>query len=492
MITALKNNPAQRIDPDMKFNMAVDAIKRQQTVVDIAKRYGCSRTTVYEQQDKALAAANKSFQPDEDKVLFYIPVTTTFIRMVTLALWLICKSSYRDTIFFIRIVFNYSVSIGTVFNVIDEAAEKARKINQSYDLSGIKDSASDEVFHWGKPILATVDIPSRFCALLVCENLRDTDTWGTHLLDLVNQKYAPNTTLLDGAKGLVGGHKEVLPNTKIRLDHFHMIQDMKDCARFLKNEEASTITAALKLYSRVNKETEQEKKAILSVAWDKSLADIGILEETHKRFKLLVQWLQYDVLQLAGYQPKERAVMYDFIVTEMEKIAISHPHRINNIITSLKTRRKALLDVADALNEQFRKLAKKYHLSIKTIWSICYVARYDADSMKYNEKSYELETLIGEKYEEIEEAVLMILETTYRCSSIVENFNSRLRPYLDERKMVTQKHLGLIQFYLNHKPFMRSKHKRLVDKTPAEALTGKAHDSWLEMLDFSPWYNQAA
>lgn len=492
MMTALENNPVKRIAPNVKFNMAVEAIKRQQTVVDIAKRYGCSRTTVYEQQGKALTAANNAFQADDDKVLFYLPVTKAFICIVILALWLICKSSYRDTMFFIRFIFNYSVSLGTIFNVINDAAEKAEKINRSYDLSGIKDSASDEVFHWGKPILATVDIPSRFCASLTSEKNRDSDTWGIHLLDLIKQKYSPNTTLLDGAKGLIGGHQEILPNTKIRLDHFHMIQDMKDCSRFLKNEEASKTTAALKFYGRFNKEQDFEKKIVLSETWDKLLTELSILEETHKQFKLLVQWLQYDVLQLAGYQPKERGIMYDFIVTEMEKIAAKHPHRINAIIISLKTRRKALLDVADALNEQFRKLAKKYHLSIKTIWSICYVARYDADSMKYNEKSYELETIIGEKYEEIEDAVLLILETTYRCSSIVENFNSRLRPYLDERKMVTQKHLGLIQFYLNHKPFMRSKHKRLVNKTPAEALTGKAHNSWLEMLGFSLWYNQAA
>jgi IS30 family transposase len=75
---------------------------------------------------------------------------------------------------------------------------------------------------------------------------------------------------------------------------------------------------------------------------------------------------------------------------------------------------------------------------------------------------------------------------------MVENFNSRLRPYLDERKMITQKHLGLIQFYLNHKPFMRSQHKAFINKTPAEFLTGKTHNSWLEMLRFSSWHNQKA
>jgi hypothetical protein len=84
----------------------------------------------------------------------------------------------------------------------------------------------------------------------------------------------------------------------------------------------------------------------------------------------------------------------------------------------------------------------------------------------------------------IEDAVLCLLEKTHRCSSMVENLHSRVRPYLDERKSVSQKTLNLVQFYLNHKPFTRSKHARLVNKTPAEAMTGKPHRPWLEMLGF--------
>jgi len=133
-----------------------------------------------------------------------------------------------------------------------------------------------------------------------------------------------------------------------------------------------------------------------------------------------------------------------------------------------------------------------YHVFIETIWTICYSARYDIDRVKYHETSCALESLLGLQYEEIEDAVLHILETTHRCSSMIENFNSRLRPYLDERKFMSQKSLNLIQFYLNPKPFMRSKHERLVNKKPAEALTGKVHKPWLEMLGFTPWYKQAA
>ena len=74
---------------------------------------------------------------------------------------------------------------------------------------------------------------------------------------------------------------------------------------------------------------------------------------------------------------------------------------------------------------------------------------------------------------------------------MVENFNSRLRSYLGENKEVTQKTLNLVRFYLNHKPFMRSHHNHLVNKTPAEAMTGTVHKPWLEMLGFSSFQRQA-
>jgi hypothetical protein len=39
---------------------------------------------------------------------------------------------------------------------------------------------------------------------------------------------------------------------------------------------------------------------------------------------------------------------------------------------------------------------------------------------------------------------------------------------------------------------MRSKHKRLKNKTPAEAMTGKSHQPWLEMLGFPCFKKRAA
>ena len=58
----------------------------------------------------------------------------------------------------------------------------------------------------------------------------------------------------------------------------------------------------------------------------------------------------------------------------MAVLALKHPHRIDDIVISLKNRREALLKVSVALNKQFEALANQYNVSIETIWTICYSA----------------------------------------------------------------------------------------------------------------------
>ncbi len=483
----------KRISNDLKRDLALQSLSKQNSISDLSRTYGCSRTTIHLQKNTALLAINKAFdEENEDTLLYELPITKNFIKQVVLSLFLICKSSFRDIIFFLKDIFNYSISLGSIYTILDEEADKAKIINQSYDLSSIKTSTADELFQRNKPHLAVVDIPSRFCPLLVKADKRDYETWGIHLLDLTNKGYAPTTTVIDGAKGLLKGHEEVLPDTKIRHDHFHMLKDMADCRRLLQNKTLSSTTCVLKLLARVENAKDLESKKQLTHTCREAFSKHIIHEETYSSFALLVQWMQHDVLQLAGHPPQDRAELYDFIVAEMASIAAQQPHRVMDIVTSLKARRDALLDVSNTLNTRFLELSNKHNVLLEVIWQICYETRYALDNPRYVAKAWEFQSLMGDKYEEIEDEVLIILEETPRCSSMVENFNSRLRPYLDERKEVTQKRLTLIQFYLNHKPFMRSHHSSLKNKTPAEAMTGETHENWLKLLGHTQFKRKAA
>ena len=91
---------------------------------------------------------------------------------------------------------------------------------------------------------------------------------------------------------------------------------------------------------------------------------------------------------------------------------------------------------------------------------------------------------------DIEDAVIAAMDSTERTSSMIENLNSRLRPYFYLRKEIGFDYLELLRSYLNHTPFLRSQTHR-ANKTPAELLTGKTHKHWLELLGYQPFKRAA-
>jgi len=72
-----------------------------------------------------------------------------------------------------------------------------------------------------------------------------------------------------------------------------------------------------------------------------------------------------------------------------------------------------------------------------------------------------------------------------RASSLVENLNSRLRNYFFLRRQLGTPYLNLLQFFLNHRTFLRSHRPERVGKSPKELMTGQSHPHWLELLGFT-------
>jgi hypothetical protein len=84
------------------------------------------------------------------------------------------------------------------------------------------------------------------------------------------------------------------------------------------------------------------------------------------------------------------------------------------------------------------------------------------------------------------EAVMQAMAQTPRCSSMVENLNSRLRNYFTLLRQLGGQYLELLKFFLNHRTFLRSRVPERVGKSPCQILTGGAHPHWLTMLGFGP------
>jgi hypothetical protein len=53
------------------------------------------------------------------------------------------------------------------------------------------------------------------------------------------------------------------------------------------------------------------------------------------------------------------------------------------------------------------------------------------------------------------------------------------------RRQLGPDYLTLLQFFLNHRRFLRSERPQRVGKSPAEWLSGQEHPHWLELLGYT-------
>ncbi len=204
-------------------DLAIQALAGSETVSDLAARHGVSRKFVYQQTHKACAVLDDAFSPAtrDSEVLFELAVTKAWLRQVIVALTLICRSSYRGVVEFLRDPLGVPVSLGCVHDVLQAATRQASAINQGQDLSGVRVGLHDEIFQGATPMLAGVDAASTYCYILVAEHRRDADTWDVHLLDAAAQGLDPDYTIADAGQGLRAGQRAAWGDMPCHGDVFH-------------------------------------------------------------------------------------------------------------------------------------------------------------------------------------------------------------------------------------------------------------------------------
>ncbi len=168
---------ARLLESDRK-DLTVQALAQSATISDLAAQHGVSRKFVYGQTHKAATALDDAFLPaaPDDKVLFEVAVTKAWLHQVIVGLTLICRSSYRGVVEFLRDLLGLSISVGSVHSVLEAATLQAGAINRDQDLSRIRVGLHDEIFQGATPVLAGVDAASTYCYLLAAEERRDADT----------------------------------------------------------------------------------------------------------------------------------------------------------------------------------------------------------------------------------------------------------------------------------------------------------------------------
>lgn len=159
---------AASLPPSIRKDLAIQVLTKTEPVSHLAAQHQVSRKFLYQQRHKADEALDKAFTEsvDDEAVILYLLITKNWLFQLILALVLICHCSYRGVVELFRDLFDLPISIGTVHNRLQAAAATATDINQSQNLSGIKDGLYDEIYQGNQPELAGVDATSTYCYLL--------------------------------------------------------------------------------------------------------------------------------------------------------------------------------------------------------------------------------------------------------------------------------------------------------------------------------------
>ena len=481
-------HPAKVMTPPQRRQLALEALAGAETVSHLAGQHEVSRKFVYRQVAKAKEALDVAFSPtngDDHTVLFNLPVTKAWLRQLILGLTLTCHSSLRGVAELFGDVFDSSISVGTVHNVLQAAVAQARLCNQQQDLSHVRIGAHDEIFQSGRPVLVGVDAYSTYCYLLSLEEHRDADTWGVRLLDLQAQGFQPEATVADAGKGIRAGQALAMPEVPCRGDVFHALQTVQSLATFLENRAYAAIGTTADL-QRKKTRLQWRGRHTRGVA-----VKLGRAQREEPRavalatdVATLLQWLREDVLSLAGPDHATRRELFDLIVTELRSREPLCPHRIGPVVRALANQRDDLLAFASQLDQNLEVLAAEFQVDAETARAVLNVGLLEADHPSRWPRENALRSQLGSRHFSLSVAVAEVARQTVRASSLVENLNSRLRNYFFLRRHLGPDYLALLQFFLNHRRFVRSERPDRVDKSPAELLSGRPHPHWLEMLGY--------
>lgn len=193
------------------------------------------------------------------------------------------------------------MSVGTIHNRLQSAADKAAAINLTQDLSRIRVGLHDEIFQGSQPVLVGVDARSTYCYLLAAAEHRDEDTWGVHLLDASKQGLNPDYTIADAAKGLRAGQAAAWPKTPCHGDIFHIQPSRQGISWLpLASSTRALILADKSALQEMHKAKLQGRGHTLSTQL--TLARRAFLQAVQlaNDVKSLMQWLNHDILALAG------------------------------------------------------------------------------------------------------------------------------------------------------------------------------------------------
>ena len=451
--------------------LALDAFAGQ-SISALADQHQVSRKFVYRQLGHAHDAFDQAFAPPADQpphLLFRLPVTKPWLRQLVLGLTLICHSPSAA-----------STNCSPTSSIAPRRSARSttscnrpspprRPHNTQPDLAAIRIGAHDEIFQAGRPVLVGADVVSTYCYLLSPEEHRDADAWGVRLLELCDRGFRPDAAIADFAGGFRAGQAEALPDAPCRGDVFHALQTAMPLVGYLENHAYDAIDTRSRLENR-------RARTTAAKAAKRRRRRVGSATPARPRRR---PWPS------PTRRPRSSAGRVG--TSGPCAVPITPAAALYTTGSSLNCGYASAPPPADSarplpagkptgqpvgVRQATRPgpggLGRRIPGARVAVAETRHVPSLAAGRPERWQREQVLWRRWGSRYGVLREAVAELLGQVVRASSVIENPNSRLRNYFFRRRHLGADYRALLQFFLNHRRFVRSEHAERVGKSPAD------------------------
>lgn len=460
-------------------------------ISNLAKKYNICRAFVYVLLNRLKGNISQIFSPKEQKK----KITKKELISRMLLLRMVGKSSIEAISSIMKYdELRYS-SMGTVSQSLSAIGTLLPTV-QIIPLDERKEiiAVADEIFIGNQPILITVEPKSSVILAIELSNDRKKVTWSEHITNIESaEKIEIVSMVTDEGSGLRSAinHRGIFwqPDTYHAIAHrlgkwVHILETRAYKAIAIEYERKRIISSAK------TKKIINQRRYKYNKSRKRTIEAIEIYENFFYLYAHIIKELQ--PFHSNG-EIRHRDVSKANIEVALELIKSLGNGHINSQVSSIE---KILPELLNYFEESKKAIdrCKSLGMDADTIttltlawqWSKALTKAKKEERRKRAREEYLFYTeyakdILGASYKDIKSKLFDALDNIIQASSMVENINSILRPYLDHSKnQINQKFLNLFAFYHNHRRYSSGKRK---GEIPIEILTGKKQaKGWIELL----------
>ncbi len=474
---------------------------RDYTIADLELRYNVSHTFIYTQSKILREGFERLYGSPQNEELSVLEEVLRCMRF-----FIEGKVETRSALHGLS---NFGSSLGVKYsstNFISEVLTIAGSVVDSTHRSArplLVTFLCDEIYSGGQAILVTIEAQSMAVLdIRLAEGNLSSADWEASLERMSDNNVRPEAVIKDQGKAMQAAMAKLPEGTLIGADTFHGLSfrlgryrsQLERKVNTCQEQEVGRATCFIKAKSyefalKIEGEWEAAKYETLQA--------LDRLEWFDQYYFKMIQQLRPFTSQ--GI-PRDKAKATSIIRECIEALSLLELPKLQKHLTHIETLldNGQLLHYMDKCTELHEELQDVLEPQTSWLWMLywqhhkkTYQSRSPKVQQNAKQQALAAQELLQEYYqqkapntntfESLKEQVFTTLDQIVQASSLVETFNSILKPFINSsRGQVSQELLNLVKFYHNHRIFKRGKRK---NKAPIELLTGKnLEQSWIDLL----------